>query len=62
MAIVKFEMQPDKYRFMRSCLEVYLQDLREFYNENSKRWDDQDTNRISLNNRIAQLSELLRDM
>ncbi|HEX4500647.1 MAG TPA: hypothetical protein VH187_05665 [Scandinavium sp.] len=62
MAIVKFEMLPDKYRFMRSCLEVYLQDLREFYSENSKSWGDQDPDRIGLNNRIAQLSELLRDM
>jgi hypothetical protein len=62
MAIVKFEMSPDKYRFTRSCLEAYLGDLREYYNENSQNWGDQDPDRIGLNNRIAQLSELLRDM
>jgi hypothetical protein len=62
MAIVKFEMSPEKYRFMRFCLDAHLLELRGIYNANAKRWGDQNPDRIALNNRIAQLSELLRDM
>jgi hypothetical protein len=62
LAIVKFNMSPEKYRFMRSCLEDSLADMRKYYQSNAPQWDDQHPERIALNNRIAQLSELLRDM
>ena len=47
---------------VRASLEDHLSDLRKFYSENAQNWGDQNTDRIALNDRIAKLSELLRNM
>jgi hypothetical protein len=61
-AVVQIKLSPTKYRFIRRELEYLRDTLSHEYNTNAHEWGDQNPDRIAFAQRIANLTELLKEI